>query len=123
MLGYCSCFFLFKRKTAYEMRISDWSSDVCSSDLARVENLDRGHDMTGGFEDRLDRQVAAFERPFHDEGELGLDARLDDAIGRGAGARSAERRVGKGGVSKCRSWWSTSHLKTTQTIESLATTV
>src|SRR3546814_11734504 len=27
------CFFLFKQKTAYEMRISDWSSDVCSSDL------------------------------------------------------------------------------------------
>src|SRR3546814_9198518 len=31
------CFFFFKQKTAYEMRISDWSSDVCSSDLiARV---------------------------------------------------------------------------------------
>src|SRR3546814_4869577 len=29
-------FFFFKQKTAYEMRISDWSSDVCSSDLARV---------------------------------------------------------------------------------------
>src|SRR3546814_16420320 len=29
----CLCFFLFKQKTAYEMRISDWSSDVCSSDL------------------------------------------------------------------------------------------
>src|SRR3546814_7088287 len=29
-------FFLFKQKTAYEMRISDWSSDVCSSDLAPV---------------------------------------------------------------------------------------
>src|SRR3546814_19412577 len=28
-----SCFFFFKQKTAYEMRISDWSSDVCSSDL------------------------------------------------------------------------------------------
>src|SRR3546814_3205682 len=28
-------FFFFKQKTAYEMRISDWSSDVCSSDLAR----------------------------------------------------------------------------------------
>src|SRR3546814_2314604 len=27
-------FFFFKQKTAYEMRISDWSSDVCSSDLA-----------------------------------------------------------------------------------------
>src|SRR3546814_10118129 len=29
----CVCFFFFKQKTAYEMRISDWSSDVCSSDL------------------------------------------------------------------------------------------
>src|SRR3546814_7868960 len=29
------CFFFFKQKTAYEMRISDWSSDVCSSDLGR----------------------------------------------------------------------------------------
>src|SRR3546814_10605573 len=29
-------FFLFKQKTAYEMRISDWSSDVCSSDLTTV---------------------------------------------------------------------------------------
>src|SRR3546814_4111543 len=30
----CDFFFFFKQKTAYEMRISDWSSDVCSSDLA-----------------------------------------------------------------------------------------
>src|SRR3546814_5820847 len=30
------CFFFFKQKTAYEMRISDWSSDVCSSDLPGV---------------------------------------------------------------------------------------
>src|SRR3546814_9570111 len=30
------CFFCFKQKTAYEMRISDWSSDVCSSDLTRA---------------------------------------------------------------------------------------
>src|SRR3546814_1546462 len=30
---YVNCFFFFKQKTAYEMRISDWSSDVCSSDL------------------------------------------------------------------------------------------
>src|SRR3546814_9761066 len=29
-------FFFFKQKTAYEMRISDWSSDVCSSDLTAV---------------------------------------------------------------------------------------
>src|SRR3546814_8646180 len=34
-------FFFFKQKTAYEMRISDWSSDVCSSDLSRLnERLD-----------------------------------------------------------------------------------
>src|SRR3546814_4187043 len=31
--SYCSVIFFFKQKTAYEMRISDWSSDVCSSDL------------------------------------------------------------------------------------------
>src|SRR3546814_5084560 len=31
--------FFFKQKTAYEMRISDWSSDVCSSDLAEVIDL------------------------------------------------------------------------------------
>src|SRR3546814_13237885 len=31
-----ACCFFFKQKTAYEMRISDWSSDVCSSDLIRV---------------------------------------------------------------------------------------
>src|SRR3546814_6218796 len=30
-------FFFFKQKTAYEMRISDWSSDVCSSDLPEAE--------------------------------------------------------------------------------------
>src|SRR3546814_7751234 len=34
-LLWCFLFFFFKQKTAYEMRISDWSSDVCSSDLAR----------------------------------------------------------------------------------------
>src|SRR3546814_6847139 len=33
MLFRCLLFFLFKQKTAYDMRISDWSSDVCSSDL------------------------------------------------------------------------------------------
>src|SRR3546814_5707987 len=34
-----SVFFFFKQKTAYEMRISDWSSDVCSSDLMRARQL------------------------------------------------------------------------------------
>src|SRR3546814_2854226 len=36
----CVCFlFFFMQKTAYDMRISDWSSDVCSSDLAKLGNL------------------------------------------------------------------------------------
>src|SRR3546814_3307162 len=34
------CFFFFKQKTAYEMRISDWSSDVCSSDLGKLFQFD-----------------------------------------------------------------------------------
>src|SRR3546814_2388779 len=41
-------FFFFKQKTAYEMRISDWSSDVCSSDLDAVDAVD--------FRDRADQQ-------------------------------------------------------------------
>src|SRR3546814_4828764 len=35
----CCMLFFFKQKTAYEMRISDWSSDVCSSDLVRRQAL------------------------------------------------------------------------------------
>src|SRR3546814_9406909 len=58
-------FFFFKQKTAYEMRISDWSSDVCSSDLAdfcagavlqdRVDGVLRGRlaAIAFGPEDRL----------------------------------------------------------------------
>src|SRR3546814_7427720 len=45
-------FFFFKQKTAYEMRISDWSSDVCSSDLGLLADND-GHRAAvlgiGGF--------------------------------------------------------------------------
>src|SRR3546814_8270247 len=37
------CFFCFKQKTAYEMRISDWSSDVCSSDLGTRHARPRVH--------------------------------------------------------------------------------
>src|SRR3546814_8115979 len=49
MLGFMLRFFFFKQKTAYEMRISDWSSDVCSSDLdgrirlCRDGNVERGN--------------------------------------------------------------------------------
>src|SRR3546814_2270317 len=40
LLFCCFFFFFFKQKTAYEMRISDWSSDVCSSDLRRTRNAE-----------------------------------------------------------------------------------
>src|SRR3546814_3727668 len=48
--SFCCCFFFFKQKTAYEMRISDWSSEVCSSDLwAWIEgNRRRVEQASGG---------------------------------------------------------------------------
>src|SRR3546814_2794706 len=45
--GYDVEFFFFKQNTAYEMRISDWSSDVCSSDLPTGVNAD-GSTVIGG---------------------------------------------------------------------------
>src|SRR3546814_5068205 len=50
------CFFFFKQKTAYEMRISDWSSDVCSSDLQTAQSWKEGVDAT------LKQLSMAFER-------------------------------------------------------------
>src|SRR3546814_9785142 len=46
------CVFFFKQKTAYEMRISDWSSDVCSSDLATM-GAAMGSNVRVGLEDSL----------------------------------------------------------------------
>src|SRR3546814_3022958 len=47
----CSCadlsIFFFKQKTSYEMRISDWSSDVCSSDLAALSAVCRAVALEG----------------------------------------------------------------------------
>src|SRR3546814_4740310 len=50
--------FFFKQKTAYEMRISDWSSDVCSSDLQQPLGLERFLDEIGrAAPDRGDRSI------------------------------------------------------------------
>src|SRR3546814_13840501 len=57
----CLFFFFFKQKTAYEMRISDWSSDVCSSDLNTVDPADaadRAQELCG----RIDLQRPNCER-------------------------------------------------------------
>src|SRR3546814_6255924 len=48
----CVCFFFFKQKTAYDMRIMDWSSDVCSSDLRTIHRL-----VDQGALDRMERRV------------------------------------------------------------------
>src|SRR3546814_8115244 len=54
-------FFFFKQKTAYEMRISDWSSDVCSSDLLRVRRLiPRASFCSGDLPNKLESQMRIY---------------------------------------------------------------
>src|SRR3546814_11207668 len=107
-------FFFFKQKTAYEMRTSDWSSDVCSSDLvAYVEQeAKRGDRWVKLVGDWIDR----------DKGDLGpcwpreaLDAAIARAHELGT-RRSEERRVGKECVSTRSSWWSPYYSKKNQNI-------
>src|SRR3546814_1778301 len=94
-------FFFFKQKTAYEMRISDWSSDVCSSDLfgqysARILASQKRSSLAAG--DAVDKHVDFSIQPDSD----GLLQYLRSR-------RSEERRVGKECVSTCRSRWSPYH--------------
>src|SRR3546814_5556526 len=81
------CFF-FKQKTAYEMRISDWSSDVCSSDLLRANAcMNRGvannpalADFSASrFELRLDERNQACGRRRKAEGPLQHLRKRDEA--------------------------------------------
>src|SRR3546814_20642764 len=55
-------FFFFKQKTAYEMRISDWSSDVCSSDFQQAGADDDGGEEAEGAGDGDDRRPARFHQ-------------------------------------------------------------
>src|SRR3546814_1850114 len=107
MYQFCFLFFFFRQKTAYEMRISDWSSDVCSSDL-RVSVDSKPISPSPLPPPPL--PVLRFC-----QSELvcsGADAaasfcaslRLSSAY-----TRSEERRVGKECVSTCRSRWSQYH--------------
>src|SRR3546814_3754750 len=110
-------FFFFKQKTAYEMSISDWSSDVCSSDLAADERHHRTElHAAGAF-----ALAGAFSRRTAEGGEKAagqVNARIGQ-FGRagarlGAGqfrqrTRSEERRVGKECVSTVRSGWLAHH--------------
>src|SRR3546814_2497879 len=59
-----SVFFFFKQKTAYEMRISDWSSDVCSSDLTVDQHhRPRASGVRAHLAPRQPRAVEALEEP------------------------------------------------------------
>src|SRR3546814_1071910 len=93
----CSVVFFFKQKTAYEMRISDWSSDVCSSDL---QNRSFGPTGPIRFEWIDDGEAARHEAVLHVFGQEHCAAGF---------RRSEERRVGKECVSTCRSRWSPYH--------------
>src|SRR3546814_6355497 len=93
----CLVFFFFKQKTAYEMRISDWSSDVCSSDLPWT--APRGTPAVPGFSGREKCHLRPRE----------ADSRGPKGRAETAAKRSEERRVGKECVSTCRSRWSPYH--------------
>src|SRR3546814_4200678 len=107
------CMLFVKQKTAYEMRISDWSSDVCSSDLLRrspctISLLQYGSGRWRSprcceASDRLASMRIAFlcKRRY-----MGKDVVLDQyARLYEMPRRSEERRVGKECVSTCRSRW------------------
>src|SRR3546814_3860925 len=102
--------FFFKQKTAYELRISDWSSDVCSSDLqaeldaARFE-IDARH-LYLHFIGQAVAHAGAFAAQFM---QRLVELEILAAQFRHVHQRSEERRVGKACVSTCRSRWSPYH--------------
>src|SRR3546814_8018884 len=96
-----SYFFFFKQKTAYEMRISDWSSDVCSSDLISINGKSHELPIVTGTENEQAIDISKLRTV---SGAITLDPGFKNT-----GARSEERRVGNECVSKCRSRWSPYH--------------
>src|SRR3546814_11784469 len=117
-MGISFCFFFFKQKTAYEMRISDWSSDVCSSDLRdqqddlirRVFDADfqdyvMEHDIDHAYPNALWTLVVLAGMHLEQKGIIeNFEHRTDDD--RDQILRSEERRVGKEYVSTSRYRWS-----------------
>src|SRR3546814_536740 len=99
-------FFFFKQKTAYEMRISDWSSDVCSSDLPGGD-----HEFPPAVRKTIRQgQVADYRAAADFINREAFDlVCLQHEFGIFGGERSEERRVGKECVSTCRSRWSPYH--------------
>src|SRR3546814_8825675 len=86
MVVLLSLFFFFKQKTAYEMRISDWSSDVCSSDLPRQPYMARitVDDCLKQIPNRFEMSLAATyrARQLTNGAQPMLEANRDKQIGR-----------------------------------------
>src|SRR3546814_10301693 len=111
-------FFFFKQKTAYEMRISDWSSDVCSSDLVAELQVHPFQPVRPGvvLGDTVDgRQSAghhgAMIRASDDESWRARDLAVlwHPCTQMREHPRSEERRLGKECVSTCSMRWSPYH--------------
>src|SRR3546814_987717 len=99
--------FFVKQKTAYEMRISDWSSDVCSSDLGTIETPSF---IFCGTKASVKGVTPAQLREARTDIILSNTYHLMIQPGAEVVARrSEERRVGKECVSTCRSRWSPYH--------------
>src|SRR3546814_2378239 len=101
-------FFFFKQKAAYEMRISDWSSDVCSSDLMELNHssFDEPFRVVCDWQDWTVTLETDEEATFKAGQFRTARPKQDDS---GRIERSEERRVGKECVSTCRSRWSQYH--------------
>src|SRR3546814_10612523 len=82
-------FFFFKQKTAYEIRISDWSSDVCSSDLRQADAAEAGLIADEGVGQIIALEIVARIAPRPAEAarqiELRLHARRHGAVRIGGG--------------------------------------
>src|SRR3546814_4288379 len=102
-MSFC-VFFFFKQKTAYEMRISDWSSDVCSSDLSAGEKAQ----LISRCQSNEKLRLYAIELD-KDQWHRLLMLSLEEKLIMLPIERSEERRVGKECVSTCRSRWSPYH--------------
>src|SRR3546814_5144151 len=94
-------YYYFKQKTAYEVRSSDWSSDVCSCDLTSGDRHGQEPGQEEGREEETREDAEGKAR-----GEEGEESRPLSRLFPGQ-LRSGERRVGKECVSTCRSQWST----------------
>src|SRR3546814_1424876 len=113
MFCYYLCVFFFKQKTAYEMRISDWSSDVCSSDLPLALGAgEPGKEIQqpmavvilGGIVTSTALNMVVLPALYLRYGHAAGGRRREEPA-LGAPARSEERRVGKECFSTCRSRW------------------